>query len=118
MRVHVEKIADLSLVENGAFAHQFDIELARILDDCRERPSLDAARKLTIEIRLEPEVGDSGALDAIHTEFAVQGKLPAQKSRMYAMVPDGKGLAYNDMSPDRHRQGTLDGLEPKNTEEK
>jgi len=111
MRVHVEKIADLALVENGAFAHQFDIELARILDDCRERPSLDVARKLILEIRLEPEVGDCGALDAIHTEFAVQSKLPPQKSRMYAMVPDGNGLAYNDMSPDRHRQGTLDGLD-------
>lgn len=57
---------------------------------------------------MEPEAGDHGALDAIHTEFAVQAKVPPAKSRMYAMVPDGLGLAYNDMSPDRHRQGTLD----------
>jgi len=69
------RTATLGEVRDGILAHQLDAELVKIHADCVDRPGLQKARKVKLEITFTP-VGDD-PLDGVDVEFVVQSSLPA-----------------------------------------
>ncbi len=108
MRAQVSCLADLGKVGNGIVEVAFKTALRQVLDDLETRPSVDSAREVTVKVSLKPVQGDSGILEAVETEFDIRQKMPSYRSRSYSMAMSSNGLEYNDLSPDDHRQMTLD----------
>lgn len=103
-------LAALASLEGGRVREAFDRELKRCEDDCRDRPTNQKARKLTIVLTMTPYT-DSDGVDLFGVDVGVQIKaaVPPKETRKYDMrAASGGGLEFNDMSPDNARQGTLD----------
>lgn len=78
-----------------------------------ERPALETARKLSIELTLCPVVGAHGAIESVEFFWECNGKVPKQRGSAYSMLCTGDGvLTFNDFSRDSVHQRTLDETKP------
>lgn len=112
-RKTIKKIADLADMGEGLIDKLFQAELERVTVDVIDRPGLATARKLVIELSLEPVMGQDGHIDSVNVACEVNGKVPKQKSAGYSMLCNKGALTFNDHSKDNPRQATLDELPPK-----
>jgi hypothetical protein len=101
-------LESLNSIDEGRIREAVNAALKRCDVDCRDRPALKDARKVTIEISLEPQVGDTGDLHSVDVSFSVSDKQPKRKSRTYNMASVPGGLLFNERSPEDIKQGTLD----------
>lgn len=108
MRQSIRKIADLSKVKNGLIDALFVAEMNRITQDLIDRPGLGNARKLCVEVCLEPVCGQSGHLESITARFEVCSKVPKQCTDDMSMLCGDGALTFNDLSPEDVHQRTLD----------
>jgi hypothetical protein len=72
----------LGNLQGGAFGPVVDQAISDVLKDCDDRPSLEKARKVVIEIEFVPAADDGvRALGAVAVEASVKKSIPAQKTR-------------------------------------
>lgn len=99
-------------LDDGRVAIAFDRHLRRAISDCEDRPGDGTARKVTITLEVKPLILE-GAVD-ISVVAQIKGSIPNHVSRptvcqirsMNNAV--GKVAAFNDLSGDNPRQGTID----------
>lgn len=104
----------LPLIRDGVLAIQLDHELAKIYQDCVERPGLKKPRSVTMKIAFVP-VGDD-PLDGVDVEFTVSpASLPsASIVRQMRSVPRSRGFGFSaDTDSVAHlpSQRRLDGVD-------
>ena len=96
------------LLGQGRMAEAFNQALARVYDDCKDRPELKTARKITLTVSMKPRAEQGGSLDTVDVAFDVKDNVPKRESRTYNMTAGRGGLLWNELSPDEVRQKTLD----------
>ena len=112
MKRNMRTLNDVQYFDEGALAATYQELWLQAMADCWARPTVDAARKITITILLTPVPSVEGKLDRVDTEAEVKHHPPVFRSRKVAMLPVGiDGLMYNDQSPDDPKQMTLDEID-------
>ncbi len=97
-------LATIRRIDLGKVAMAFDIELARAVADIHDRPGLDRARSVVLQVDMEP--GDEEGI--VHVGFQVKGRVPQKQTRPYSMVMVGENaLRFNAESPEDPRQMTM-----------
>jgi len=104
--------AKLAEFDRGILGLALDLELAKAVADCRDRPAEKAAREIVLTIRLRPNPPDlTGDVDGVDVEYSVKGKHPPRKSKITNCgVQKNNRLVYADLAPDNHQQRTIDEL--------
>jgi hypothetical protein len=101
-------LGTLKELDAGRIELAFNKALRDIIEDCRDRPTDETGRKVTLTAIVTPEHID-GVLDTCQVEFEVDAKVPKRRSKAYQMQAQGNGyLIVNPVSPTNVRQGTLD----------
>ena len=108
MKQRLNTLGDLALMEGGAVRMWFDRELATILDDLLDRPSLKKDRELTVKVLFQPVPDDSGALAYVVHKVSVGSKVPGHATRSIAGRRSKEGLVWDDLSPKDPDQLTID----------
>lgn len=110
MKRDLKRLGDLEALENGAIGEVFTMKLGQLMADVVDRPALEKARKLTVELELTPVSDNSGNLTEVRAAVQVKTTSPAQRTAEVSMKWGAKrgALVWNDESPDDVRQGTLD----------
>lgn len=98
----------LPLVRNGMLAAQLDALIRAVTRDCHERPALDKARKIVLEIGLTPRCDDRGNIEAVYADFAMKSRIPGYAIEGDQMLPRGEDrLLFQPLSPTDPRQDAL-----------
>lgn len=100
--------AALAEIDGGRLRAKFDQLLERIRLDCVDRAALKKARSVKLQVNLTPIADNQGNLTGIDVSFDVEPHEPKSQSPTYNMIPQRGGIAFNELSPDDARQGTLD----------
>lgn len=101
---------------------QFAAAMEQAAGDCADRPLLEAARKVTLQVIIKPKVSagvpiDANTLPTVSFAADVRVTIPAFTSREYEgdvarkVGSDGKvtfAIGYNAASPADVKQGTFD----------
>jgi hypothetical protein len=121
-RKMVRSLSELAQIDGGKIDAAFRLNLAEVLDDIRERPSLETARKITITVTVRPKCDGRGQLEDVRLSCDIGRGVPKEQSRELSMglVADKGhlvGLLYNDLAPEDHRQGTLDDVPQQETDD-
>lgn len=93
---------------------QFQEELARVIQDCVDRPQVSKPRSVTIKMSVEPIPNQLGKIEDVMVDFTFDHKCPPATSRPYscAVTPE-MGLAFSNDRLDNIRQATFSELRPK-----
>ena len=102
----------LQNIGGGLLSAGFDEAVERVDHDCRDRPTVGEARKITIEVQLTPAADQRGNLDHVAVAFVLKDTMPKRKTPTYVMKPGRDGLQFNELSRDNPDQGTLDTVTP------
>lgn len=95
-------------MDNGKIGAMFRQHLQKCVEDINDRPGDQTGRTVSFKMTLTP-TGASGIVDDVKVGFSITSSVPANKTRDYSMLPDGKGqLIFNDVSRENVRQKTLD----------
>ena len=117
MTMQILRTATLSQVRDGMLAQQLDLELAKVHEDCVQRPGLQKSRKVVLEIVMTPTGDDP--LEADDVEFNIKpASLPATCiTRQMKSMKRNKGFGFDvdtdsiDHSPSQQRLSGIDGGE-------
>jgi len=106
------RTATLAQIDRGILGMALDLELAKAVADCRDRPAEKTAREITLNIKIKPCEPDlTGDVDSIDLTYSVKGKHPPRKSKTTNCgVQKNNRLVYADMAPDNHKQRTIDEI--------
>lgn len=104
------KMQTLVEIDNGRIREAFEQALRRLETDCRDRPSVEAARKLTLTATLVPIANEDGELESVNITFQVSDDVPKRTSKTYNAKSTAAGLFFNELSREDIRQSTLDEL--------
>lgn len=98
------RTATLTKVREGLLAAMLDAKLALAFEDCENRPTLEQARKVTLEIKIKP-TGES-PLEMADIEFAVKLSKPADgfsrqlkaksKNKAFLFEPDTDNTTFQE----------------------
>lgn len=103
------KCAALASIDSGRIGVAIDQAVARAHHDCVDRPGIEKPRVVTLQIVLIPVAQDGeGDLDSVNVEFRVRESIPLRSSKRYNMRSDGRTLRYNELSPEDHKQTTIE----------
>jgi hypothetical protein len=98
--------AALAKLDGGRVAKSVDQAILRAVADCNDRPGLDKARRVTLEIDIEPVM--EGSLHDIALTFRVGEKAPPRGSAAVVMRPAADGtLMFQDLSLEDPDQETI-----------
>lgn len=106
-------LASLGELDRGRVGHCVQLSIEAAVKDCRDRPGLKVARKITITVSIDPqmdeeeELAGNELLDA-HVSVEVATKFPSRKSRTYSMGLTKRSAIFNELTPDNVRQVTID----------
>ena len=96
-------------LDGGRISEAFMRELQRVALDCEDRPADDKARKVRLELRVEPVLDEQGFLESIKGKFFVTSQVPQRRSKTYDFgFRKGGHLVFNDLSDDNIHQGTIE----------
>ena len=115
MTMQILRTATLSQVRDGMLAQQLDLELAKVHEDCVQRPGLQKSRKVVLEIVMTPTGDDP--LEAVDVEFNIKpAALPATCiTRQMKSMKRNKGFGFDvdtdniDHAPTQRRLDGIDG---------
>lgn len=105
-------LASLAQIDQGRIREAFEQAMRRCEFDCRDRPAIEDARKVTLTVELKPRSA-SGDLESVDVKFAIKDAIPTRRSDVYNMRAVRGGLVYNEMSSEDVRQMTIDEPQPK-----
>ena len=110
-KLDLKSLADL---DGGKPGVAFAQALARCESDCRDRPGVSDARRISITVEIVPVVDETGELHSCDVRADFSDKLPKRATRKYNMITDDDGgILFNDGAPENARQGTIDNALPK-----
>lgn len=99
----------LAALDDGRISEAFNQALKRCLLDCKDRPGLKDPRKVALVVTMTPLMADdSSQLESCDVHFEIHDTVPKRKTKVYNMREKGGSLLFNELSPDDHRQSTLD----------
>jgi len=102
-------LGTLAELDNGRLAGEFNEDLATLARDCRDRPLLATARRLTLTIDIKPVPPASGAGPVGTSVTATMDtSIPKRKTTAYAMeLTLDDALQFRADSPEDPQQTTL-----------
>lgn len=106
-------LASLATIDSGRVKVAFDQALRRVEEDCRDRPIVDTARKVTITAIIKPNATEAGELASCDLRVEISDNLPKRQSQTYNMASTPGGLLYDELSPEDVDQKTLELTEPR-----
>lgn len=101
-------LASLASMDSGRIHEAFKQALKRCEEDCKDRPAVKAARKITLCVSMSPIADPEGDLDSVDVGFKITDNVPKRESKDYNMTAGRDGLFFNELSSDDARQLTLD----------
>lgn len=109
MAIKTEKLdfSSLAQIDNGKVDTLLRVHLARIAQDCMDRPGDKTERKVTLEFLCEPILDDDGGCDYVKLKLNCASKLPVYKTREYEMRVSKGGFLFNVDAPDAIDQHPL-----------
>jgi hypothetical protein len=110
MKRELKSLADVADLDQGAVGEQFKVDLAAVMADVCDRPALKRARKITVELEIEPVAGADGTLRDLNVAVSLKTTAPVSRSQTVSMKWAAKksALVYNDEAPENADQRTLD----------
>ena len=90
----------LEEIDDGRQSAAFRKHMARIAQDCMDRPGDSTARVVTLTLSIKPVTGDDGQCESCFVEMEQRSKVPVQRSRPFEMQVTKGGLAFNQEFPD------------------
>jgi hypothetical protein len=95
-------------LDNGRLAIAVEKAIRRIVADCRDRPGLDNARKMTLTLTFKPFADDLGDVVSINLDFDVKTAVPStgREGLSLGVQKDGQ-LTFSTHSPDNVAQTTV-----------
>lgn len=109
MRQEKFSLENLRMLDMGVIGKAFDVEVARVMQDCMDRPLDDKARQVAIVFNITPKpdtsnVGSGAAIDCEHVsvECDITSKVPPRRTKVYEMTPrhDGSAVFHPDEPSD------------------
>lgn len=90
------RTATLPMIRDGLVARELDAELAKVYQDCIERPDMKKPRVVTLQIVVKPGEVDHGRLLDASTEFRVSpAKLPPTSiNRPMRVMARNRGFGF------------------------
>lgn len=109
MARQVLNLGSLIMLDGGRAEKAFNLELQKIVADLDDRPAVTKARKVTLELNIEPTNEEHGAVVDAEVTFRVGSKIPGRQTKAYRMKIDGaKGtLVFNPDAPENADQTTI-----------
>lgn len=109
MALQTFNTAALAEFDGGRLAKALEREVKRAIEDCKDRPGDERARKVLLQFDFIPATDDTGDFDACTFAFQCAAKLPPAQSRAYSFGVKKTGqLYFNDLSLDEAAQMTID----------
>lgn len=108
MAIEKFSLKSLADIDNGRVREAFEQALGRCESDCKDRPGVDAARKVTLTATLSPVIDPDGEMSSCNVQFQITDSVPQRKSKVYNMQAGRAGLLFNELSPDEVNQMTID----------
>lgn len=102
----------LATMDDGRIREAFEQALKRCELDCKDRPALEEARKVSMSVTLVPVPGERGDLDSVNIVVKITDTLPKRCSKAYNMKATRGGLLFNELSTEDVNQATLEFGEP------
>jgi len=111
----IEKFSLKSLadIDAGRVREAFEQAIARCEADCKDRPAVEAARKVTLTVSMSPVIEADGEMGSCNLQFQITDSVPMRKSKVYNMKSARGGLLWNELSPDEINQTTIDEPKPR-----
>lgn len=98
----------LSVIDGGRLQSAVDKSIARCVEDCKDRPNLDTARKVAIEIIITPYADETGDVVSMNLDYQVKPTLPPMKREGLSLGVQKNGrLVFNEHSPRAVDQTTV-----------
>ena len=108
VKLGLESIDEL---DGGRIAAAFNEELAAVIRDVCDRPTLEKSRMVALVLRVKPVSASAMGGSAIGAEVTaeVSSKVPKRESVNYSMeLCDGQTLRFRPLSPGDPNQHTID----------
>lgn len=105
-QLHQLTFQTLGQMDGGRIAEAFRLALERVLKDCEDRPHVDKARTISIQIAIKPVCApDDDICDETRMQCVVSDNVPKRQTRLYSLGLRRGGMAtFNDESLDDIKQ--------------
>lgn len=108
MALQVFKVSSLSDVDNGRLARAIELQVRRVIDDCRDRAGLKTARKVAIEFMFSPIADETGDLMSAAFNYRIATTIPPQQREGLSFdVQKNGALLFSVFAPDNASQRTI-----------
>lgn len=95
-------------LDDGTVKRLIEKAMQEALTDCDNRPALGKARRVTIQLSLEPEQDDRGAMKGVHMDVQVKTALPARSGRTEYLKTSIIGNDVKAFLPDSYEQNLFE----------
>ncbi|MEW4569335.1 hypothetical protein AB1L88_15830 [Tautonia sp. JC769] len=100
MPLHQLSLETLHTLDLGKVNEAFKTQLARVVQDCLDRPGEQKARKVTLEVTVTPILDPDGDCTDARVQMQVVASTPKLRTREYSMgIRRGGGLVFNEDDP-------------------
>lgn len=101
-------VASMNELDGGRLRTAIEKSIKRAVDDCKDRPNLDTARKVGIELIITPYADETGDVVSVNLDYQVKPTLPPMKREGLSLSVQKDGaLLFNEHSPDNVNQRTV-----------
>jgi hypothetical protein len=98
---------NLESLDDGRQAAAFKRHMARVAQDCIDRPGDSTARVITLKLSIKPVIGQDGQCERCFMEMEQKSSIPVYRSRPFEMDVTKGGLRFNKDFPDTIDQPPL-----------
>lgn len=105
-------LKELAEIDGGRVAAVFANHLKRAVSDIEDRPGDTKPREVNLKLKLVPDTGVDGCLDAVKMQVQCTSTIPQHRSKKYdfGVRNDGR-LRFNKMSVTDHNAQSLPGMQ-------
>lgn len=97
-------VKTLAEFDNGKAAAMFDRHVARVVQDCRDRPDDAKPRKVTLTAFFTPVPGESG--DRLYVDYAAKSNFPEHRTSTNIVDTNNMNqLVFDDQTGDTRQRG-------------
>lgn len=93
-------VESIATIDGGRIKTAIEMEIRRLQNDCADRPSVEKARVVTLQIEISPVLNlETGNFESCDVRFVIVGVTPKRISKPYNMKVSGQRLLFNELSP-------------------
>lgn len=116
MAVKQLTLKSLEELGGGKVSKAFLQHIARIVQDCIDRPKDKKPRTVTMEFECVPVLTQDSKVmecEGVSGDFRIKSKVPQHRSKTFEFRCNNQGqLSFSTESPESFDQATLDDLDP------